>query len=70
MRVLIVGDVHGQHQKLAESLRQAQTDFRIAAAIQVGDFGFYKDLMTQAREERIRFPIPLHVIDGNHEDHR
>ena len=26
-------------------LRQAQTDFRIAAAIQVGDFGFYKDLL-------------------------
>jgi predicted phosphodiesterase len=69
MRVLIVGDVHGQHQQLAESLRQAQTDFRIAAAIQVGDFGFYKNLLTHAREEKIRFPVPLHVIDGNHEDH-
>jgi hypothetical protein len=69
MRVLIVGDVHGQHQKLAESLRQAQTDFRIAAAVQVGDFGFYKNLMMPAREESIRFPVPLHVIDGNHEDH-
>jgi hypothetical protein len=70
MRVLIVGDVHGQHQKLAECLRQAQTDFRVAAAIQVGDFGFYQDQMTRTREERIRFPVPLHVIDGNHEDHR
>lgn len=70
MRVLIVGDVHGQHEKLAASLRQAQTDFRIAAAIQVGDFGFYQDLITRAREERIRFAVPLHVIDGNHEDHR
>jgi predicted phosphodiesterase len=69
MRVLIVGDVHGQHQKLAESLRQAQADFRIAAAIQVGDFGFYKNLLFQARDEGIRFPVPLHVIDGNHEDH-
>jgi predicted phosphodiesterase len=69
MRILIVGDVHGQHQKLAECLQQAQTDFRIAAAIQVGDFGFYKDLLADAREERLRFPIPLHVIDGNHEDH-
>jgi predicted phosphodiesterase len=69
MRVLIVGDVHGQHEKLAASLRQAQADFRIAAAIQVGDFGFYKDPMTQAREEGLRFPVPLHVIDGNHEDH-
>ena len=39
-------------------LRQAQTDFRIAAAIQVGDFGFYKDLMAQAREERTPLPRP------------
>jgi predicted phosphodiesterase len=70
MRILIVGDVHGQHRKLAESLQQAQTDFRIAAAIQVGDFGFYKNLMMQAREEKIRFPVPLHVIDGNHENHQ
>jgi predicted phosphodiesterase len=70
MRILIVGDVHGQHQQLAESLRQAQADFRIAAAIQVGDFGFYKNLLVRAREERLRFPVPLHVIDGNHEDHQ
>ena len=70
MRVLLVGDVHGHHQKLAERLRQAQADFRIAAAIQVGDFGFYQDLIRQAREDQLRFPVPLHVIDGNHEDHR
>ncbi|MEI8189221.1 MAG: metallophosphoesterase [candidate division NC10 bacterium] len=70
MRVLIVGDVHGQHQKLAEVVRQAQADFRIAAAIQVGDFGFRKDLMARSRQGSIRYPVPLHVIDGNHEDHR
>ena len=66
---MIVGDAHGQHQRVAEGLRQAQTDFRIAAAIQVGDFGFYQDLMGRAREEGLRYPVPLHVIDGNHEDH-
>ncbi len=70
MRVLIVGDVHGQHQKLAEVLREAQADFRIGAAIQVGDFGFYKDMIGRLREEELRFPVPLHVIDGNHEDHQ
>jgi predicted phosphodiesterase len=70
MRILIVGDVHGLHRKLAACLRQAQAEFRIAAAIQVGDFGFYKHLLTQARDERLRFPVPLHVIDGNHEDHQ
>ncbi len=69
MRVLIVGDVHGQHQRLAESLKQAQTDFRIAAAIQVGDFGFHPRLLQAARREGLRFPVPLYAIDGNHEDH-
>jgi predicted phosphodiesterase len=69
MRVLIVGDVHGQHRKLAEALRQAQTDYRIEAAIQVGDFGFSPALLAGAAAERVRYPVPLHAIDGNHEDH-
>jgi hypothetical protein len=70
MRVLIVGDVHGQHRKLVDLLRQAQADFRIAAAIQVGDFGFRRELLTRSRKDRPRYPVPLHAIDGNHEDHR
>ncbi len=69
MRVLIVGDVHGQHRELAGALRQAQADFRIEAAIQVGDFGFYPNLLGAAHGMGVRFPVPLHVIDGNHEDH-
>lgn len=69
MRILIVGDAHGRHPQLAEGLRQAQADFRVAAAIQVGDYGFYRDRMARAREEGLRYPVPLHVIDGNHEDH-
>jgi predicted phosphodiesterase len=69
MRVLIVGDVHGRHQELAAALRQTQADFRIAAAIQVGDFGFTQDLLTRAQAEGLRFAVPVHAIDGNHEDH-
>jgi len=69
MRILIVGDVHGQHRKLAEALRQAQADYRIEAAIQVGDFGFYKSLLAASNADRVRYPVPLHAIDGNHEDH-
>jgi hypothetical protein len=66
MRILIIGDVHGQHRELADRLRRVQSDFSIAAAIQVGDFGFDKVTMAQLP----RFPVPVHVIDGNHEDHR
>lgn len=69
MRVLLVGDVHGRHELLAELLYQACGDFHISAAIQVGDFGFDKATMARAYQRRIRYPVPLHVIDGNHEDH-
>jgi predicted phosphodiesterase len=69
MRILIVGDVHGKHRELAGALREIQSLYGIRAAIQVGDFGFYRTVMAQLRDERIRFPVPLHVIDGNHEDH-
>jgi predicted phosphodiesterase len=70
MRILLLGDVHGRLAELQAALRQGQTDYRIAAAVQVGDFGFYEEVITRARQQRIRFPVPLHVIDGNHEDHR
>ncbi len=69
MRVLIVGDVHGRHRQLAAALRKVQADYRIGAAIQVGDFGFTRDALGRARDERLRFPVPVHAIDGNHEDH-
>jgi predicted phosphodiesterase len=69
MRVLIVGDTHGRLRQLEAALRQAQTDYRIEAAIQVGDFGFTPELFQQARSERLHFPVPVHAIDGNHENH-
>jgi predicted phosphodiesterase len=69
MRVLIVGDVHGRHSELWEALRQAQADYRVEVAIQVGDFGFQKSLLGASRPGRVRYPVRLHAIDGNHEDH-
>jgi hypothetical protein len=69
MRILIMGDVHGRHRELAERLRQVQTDYQIAAGIQVGDYGFCRATIAQATEQHLRYPVPLHVIDGNHEDH-
>lgn len=70
MRILIAGDVHGRHRELAEALRQARADYRITAAIQVGDFGFTKAAIRQLRTAQLSFPVPVHAIDGNHEDHR
>jgi hypothetical protein len=69
MRVLIIGDVHGAHRELADILREIQSNYSICAGLQVGDFGFCKEAMARLRRDKIRFPVPLHVIDGNHEDH-
>lgn len=67
MRILMVGDVHGRHSELAACLAQAQADYRIGAAIQVGDFGYRRSVLDG--EAGVRFPVPVHAIDGNHEDH-
>lgn len=69
MRILIVGDIHGHHQELATELWRVQNIYRISAAIQVGDFGLTKQNMEELKAKQTRFPVPLHVIDGNHEDH-
>ena len=69
MRVALIGDVHGRHQLLAHQLTHLQDHHGIDAAIQVGDFGFYKKYMGP-RAERPRYPVPLYVICGNHENHR
>jgi predicted phosphodiesterase len=66
MRVLIIGDVHGQHERLADILRRERAAHGIAAAIQVGDYGF--DMNMAGRHPP--YPVPVHVIDGNHEDHK
>jgi predicted phosphodiesterase len=65
MRVLIIGDVHGQHERLAAILARDQRALGVEAAIQVGDYGFDKALARRHPS----YPIPVHVIDGNHEDH-
>jgi len=69
MRVLIVGDVHGDFAGLAECLEWAVAEHAVAAAIQVGDFGFFRDRMEEWLTRRRRFAVPVHAIDGNREDH-
>lgn len=66
MRVLIVGDVHGQFERLAGILARGQVTLGVDAAIQVGDYGFSESAMAG---HPAPYPMPVHVIDGNHEDH-
>jgi predicted phosphodiesterase len=68
MKILILGDLHGHVELLPTLLKRAKQRHGITAALQVGDFGFFKGI--GARLQSTRLPVPVHVIDGNHEDHR
>ena len=69
MRLLILGDSHGHLDRVHGLLTVAVEHLHIDAAIQVGDFGFFPRTMSRFVTRFGRFPVPLHVIDGNHEDH-
>jgi predicted phosphodiesterase len=70
MRILILGDSHGHLDLVARACQQAKDIYGIEAAIQVGDFGFFPKIIDKyLKSDCLRFPVPLHVIDGNHEDH-
>jgi hypothetical protein len=68
--ILILGDCHGHLDLVVRACHAARAAYGIEAAIQVGDFGFFpKTFAKFFHEGPRRFPVPLHVIDGNHEDH-
>ena len=70
MLILLLGDCHGRLDLVHNVCIQARAHYGIEAAIQVGDFGFYPKVLNKYLHEGPRcFPVPLHVIDGNHEDH-
>lgn len=71
MKLLVIGDAHAAWHRLYDGIHQAFREHAIEAAIQVGDFGFFKqyERVPLGHGDRFRFPVPLHVIDGNHEEH-
>ncbi len=71
MKILIIGDTHATWHRLYDGITQAYAEHHVEAAIQVGDFGFFKQYapIPLGHGGSFRFPIPLHIIDGNHEDH-
>lgn len=72
MKILFIGDTHAAWHRLFDGVNQAFREHHIQAAIQVGDFGFFKQYAPTplGHGKGLRFPIPLHIIDGNHEDHK
>lgn len=71
MSLLVLGDCHAVWARLITAIDGGHAQHGATAVIQVGDFGFfpiYIPLLIEAMAGR-RFPVPVHVIDGNHEDH-
>src|SRR5476651_2682718 len=70
MKILFLGDCHTAWHRLIDGVGHGVSAYGIDVAIQVGDFGFFPSKMTMLLSGWTgRFPVPLHVIDGNHEDH-
>lgn len=68
MRLAIIGDLHGRFDQLEAVLREACSKQHIDAAVQVGDFGFFENILPASRPS-FRLPVPLYAVCGNHDDH-
>lgn len=71
MRVLLVGDTHGNGAWLQRVVFAAAEHHEADVILQVGDFGWWPriSLYDAFRSMARRAPVPLWWIDGNHEDH-
>ncbi len=72
--VLVVGDVHGTEAHLSAAIDLA-VDLSVGAIVQVGDFWLSDAHGAHHRSKEAEFmweahdsPVPLVVLDGNHED--
>lgn len=62
-----VGDIHGEFGIFERTVNEAQLK-GANCIIQVGDFGFYYNLLNELMT--FVWDLPIYVIDGNHEDHK
>lgn len=71
MRVLLVGDTHGNVAWLERVVYPAAARHDADVIFQIGDFGWWPRISTNDafRSMARRSPVPLWWIDGNHEDH-
>ncbi|MDV7390885.1 metallophosphoesterase family protein [Arthrospira platensis SPKY1] len=67
MKVLLVGDTHGNIELVNIAIEKA-IKHKCSKIIQVGDFGFFPNLYPKFINE-LKSSIPFYFIDGNHDDH-
>jgi len=69
MRIGFFGDIHGRIHQFSRVLDKVVEEYQISVAIQVGDFGVSKKSI-RLLDSLGGFSVPVHFIDGNHEDFR
>lgn len=68
MKILFVGDVHGQFTEFANIVNNSDADI----AIQCGDFGFWTDCKPGdilPGKYRHKYNKPVYFVEGNHDNH-
>ena len=70
-KILFLGDTHAAWHRLVDGIASVVRREHIDIAIQVGDFGFFKQYAPTplGAATSFRLAVPTYVIDGNHEDH-
>lgn len=74
MKLLLVGDAHGNGAWMRHVIRDVAPPAQVDAIVQLGDFGWFPNTawgppyIAEVASAAKRAAIPLHFIDGNHED--
>mgnify|MGYP000968295331 CR=1 FL=1 len=74
MRILMLGDTHGDLRACTNALIQAKDD-NCSIIVILGDFGFYPNIddcvhfLNELSFKSIQYGIEIHWIKGNHENH-